>query len=170
MDISYIEERSSRRVWRDHRCEILIESKTGMKCVGAWSIKSAIEFVFAHIKDTWRLVLSGKPITYGVTRIPSTFGGGLFAWRVGWAIRTERIFIQVQAVKMRNILVLLYLVKWVFLSFWTSYDACFVQKSESPLCVPWASFYTQMGCYSGTHEVASYSGMSLSLYTQDTRI
>ena len=40
---------------------------------------------------------------------------------------------------------------------------CFVQKSESSLCVPWASFYTQRGCHSGTQEVASYSGTSLSL-------
>ena len=35
--------------------EISIELKTGMKCVAARSIKSAIEFVFAHIKDTGRL-------------------------------------------------------------------------------------------------------------------
>ena len=44
-----------RREWRDHRREISIESKTGMKCVAALSIKSAIEFVFAHIKDIGRL-------------------------------------------------------------------------------------------------------------------
>ena len=31
--------------------EISIELKTGMKCVAVWSIKSAIEFVFAHVKD-----------------------------------------------------------------------------------------------------------------------
>ena len=44
-----------RREWRDHRYEISIESKIGMKCVVARSIKSAIEFVFAHVKDTGRL-------------------------------------------------------------------------------------------------------------------
>ena len=38
-----------------HGHEISIELKTGMKCVAARSIKSAIEFVFAHVKDTWRL-------------------------------------------------------------------------------------------------------------------
>jgi len=44
-----------KRERRDHRREISIESKTGMKCVGARLIKSAIEFVFAHVKDTGRL-------------------------------------------------------------------------------------------------------------------
>ena len=44
-----------RREWRDHRYEISIDSKTGMKCVAAGSIKSAIEFVFAHVKDIGRL-------------------------------------------------------------------------------------------------------------------
>ena len=38
-----------------HGREISIELKTGMKCVAARSIKSAIEFVFAHVKDTGRL-------------------------------------------------------------------------------------------------------------------
>ena len=42
-------------VKRSHGCEISIELKTGMKCVVARSIKSAIEFVFAHVKDTGRL-------------------------------------------------------------------------------------------------------------------
>ena len=107
--------------------------------------------------------MSGRPITYGVTRIPSTFRGGLVARRAGQAISTQRIFIQVQAAKMRNTLVLLYLVICVFLSSWTSYDVCFVQNPESSLCAPWASFYTQRGCHSGTHEVASYSRTSLSL-------
>ena len=36
----------------NHGREISIELKTGMKCVVARSIKSAIEFVFAHVKDT----------------------------------------------------------------------------------------------------------------------
>ena len=44
-----------RREWRDHWREISIESKIGMKCVAARLIKSAIEFVFAHVKDTGRL-------------------------------------------------------------------------------------------------------------------
>ena len=38
-----------------HGREISIELKTEMKCVAAQSIKSAIEFVFAHVKDTGRL-------------------------------------------------------------------------------------------------------------------
>ena len=38
-----------------HGREISIELKTWMKCVAARSIKSAIEFVFAHVKDTGRL-------------------------------------------------------------------------------------------------------------------
>ena len=38
-----------------HRREISIELKIGMKCVAARSIKSAIEFVFSHVKDTGRL-------------------------------------------------------------------------------------------------------------------
>ena len=42
-------------VKRSHGREISIELKTGMKCVAARSIKSAIEFVFAHVKDTGRL-------------------------------------------------------------------------------------------------------------------
>ena len=37
-------------VKRSHGREISIELKTGMKCVAARSIKSAIEFVFAHVK------------------------------------------------------------------------------------------------------------------------
>ena len=90
------------------------------------------------------------------------FGGGL-ARRAGRAVSAQRIFIQVWAARMRNTLVLLYLVIYVFLSFGTSHDVCFVQKSECSLCAPWASFYTQRGCHSGTQEVASYSGTSLSL-------
>ena len=39
----------------EHGREISIELKTGMKCVAARSIKSAIELVFAHVKDTGRL-------------------------------------------------------------------------------------------------------------------
>ena len=39
-------------VKQSHGREISIELKTGMKCVAARSIKSAIEFVFAHVKDT----------------------------------------------------------------------------------------------------------------------
>ena len=42
-------------VKRSHGREISIELKIGMKCVAARSIKSAIEFVFAHVKDTGRL-------------------------------------------------------------------------------------------------------------------
>ena len=42
-------------VKRSHGREISIELKTGMKCVAARSIKSAIEFVFSHVKDTGRL-------------------------------------------------------------------------------------------------------------------
>ena len=42
-------------VKRSHGREISIELKTGMKCVAARSIKSATEFVFAHVKDTGRL-------------------------------------------------------------------------------------------------------------------
>jgi len=42
-------------VKRSHGREISIELKTGMKCVAARSIKSAIEFVFAHVKDTGQL-------------------------------------------------------------------------------------------------------------------
>ena len=42
-------------VKQSHGREISIELKTGMKCVAARSIKSAIEFVFAHVKDTGRL-------------------------------------------------------------------------------------------------------------------
>ena len=38
-----------------HGREISIELKTGMKCVAARLIKSAIEFVFSHVKDTGRL-------------------------------------------------------------------------------------------------------------------
>ena len=38
-------------VKRSHGREISIELKTGMKCVAARSIKSAIEFVCAHVKD-----------------------------------------------------------------------------------------------------------------------
>ena len=42
-----------RREWRYHRLEVSIESKRGMMCVcvRARSIKSAIEFVCAHVKD-----------------------------------------------------------------------------------------------------------------------
>ena len=42
-------------VKRSHGREISIELKTGMKCVAARSIKSAVKFVFAHVKDTGRL-------------------------------------------------------------------------------------------------------------------
>ena len=51
--------------------------------------------------------MSGKPITYGVTKIPSTFGEGLVARRAGRAVSTQGIFIQVRAAKMHNTLVLL---------------------------------------------------------------
>ncbi len=53
--IIYIEGAITRREWRYHRLEVSIESKRGMMCVcvcaRARSIKSAIEFVCAHIKD-----------------------------------------------------------------------------------------------------------------------
>ena len=42
-------------VKRSHGREISIELKIGMKCVAGRSLKSAIEFVFAHVKDTGRL-------------------------------------------------------------------------------------------------------------------
>ena len=40
----------------------------------------------------WVPAVSGIPITYGVTRIPSTFGGGLVARRAGRAVSTQGIF------------------------------------------------------------------------------
>ena len=42
-------------VKQSHGREIPIELKTGMKCVAERSIKSAINFVFAHVKDIGRL-------------------------------------------------------------------------------------------------------------------
>ena len=71
-------------VKRNHGREISIELKTGMKCVAARSIKSAIEFVFAHIKDTGRLAywnLRGQRCSFfSMAWIPTMFdyrrGGG----------------------------------------------------------------------------------------------
>ena len=68
-----------------HGYEISIELKTGMKCVAARSIKSAIEFVFAHVKDTGRLAywnLIGQRCNFSLWHgyLPTTFdyrcGGG----------------------------------------------------------------------------------------------
>ena len=74
-------------VKRSHGREISIELKTGMKCVAARSIKSAIEFVFAHVKDTGRLAywnLRGQRCSFSLWHgyLPTTFdyrgvcGGG----------------------------------------------------------------------------------------------
>ena len=71
-------------VKRSHGREISIELKTGMKCVAARSIKSAIEFVFAHVKDTGRLAywnLRGQRCSFSLWNgyLPTTFdylGGG----------------------------------------------------------------------------------------------
>ena len=67
-----------RREWRGHRREISIESKTEMKCVAARSIKSAIEFVFAHVKDTGWLAywnLRGQRCSFSLWHgyLPTTF-------------------------------------------------------------------------------------------------
>ena len=61
-----------------HGCEISIELKIGMKCVAARLIKSAIEFVFAHVKDTGRLAywnLRGLRCSFSVWHgyLPTTF-------------------------------------------------------------------------------------------------
>ena len=61
-----------------HGREILIELKTGMKCVVARSIKSAIKFVFAHVKDTRRLAycnLRGQRCSFSPWHgyLPTTF-------------------------------------------------------------------------------------------------
>ena len=42
-------------VKQSHGREISIEMKTRMKCVAVRSIKIAIEFVLAHVKDKGRL-------------------------------------------------------------------------------------------------------------------
>ena len=65
-------------VKRSHGREISIELKTGMKCVAARSIKSAIEFVFAHVKDTGRLAywnLRGQRCSFSSWHgyLPTTF-------------------------------------------------------------------------------------------------
>ena len=61
-----------------HLCEISIELKKGMKCVAARSIKSAIEFVFAHVKDTGQLAnwnLIGQRCSFSLWHgyLPTTF-------------------------------------------------------------------------------------------------
>ena len=74
-----------REEWRDHRLEISIESKIGMKCVAARSIKSAIEFVFAHVKDTGRLAywnLRGVQF-FSMAWIPTTTFDYLCVWGGG---------------------------------------------------------------------------------------
>ena len=65
-------------VKQSHGREISIELKTGMKCVAARSIKSAIEFVFAHVKDTGRLAywnLRGQRCSFSLWHgyLPTTF-------------------------------------------------------------------------------------------------
>ena len=65
-------------VKQSHEREISIELKTGMKCVAARSIKSAIEFVFAHVKDTGRLAywnLRGQRCSFSLWHgyLPTTF-------------------------------------------------------------------------------------------------
>ena len=67
-----------RREWRDHWREISIESKTRVKCVAMRSIKSAIKFVFAHVKDTGRLAywnLRGQRCSFSLWHgyLPTTF-------------------------------------------------------------------------------------------------
>ena len=76
-----------------HGREISIELKTGMKCVAARSIKSAVEFVFAHVKDTGRLAywnLRGQRCSFSLWHgyLPTTFdyrcvwGGGVETGRL----------------------------------------------------------------------------------------
>ena len=65
-------------VKRSHGREISIELKTGMKCLALRSIKSAIEFVFAHVKDTGRLAywnLRGQRCSFSLWYgyLPTTF-------------------------------------------------------------------------------------------------
>ena len=65
-------------VKRSHGREISIELKTGMKCVAVRSIKSAIKFVFAHVKDTGRLAywnLRGQRCSFSSWHgyLPTTF-------------------------------------------------------------------------------------------------
>ena len=66
-------------VKQSHGCEISIELKIGMTCVAARSIMSAIEFVFAHVKDTGWLAywnLRGQRCSFspwqGYCHIPSS--------------------------------------------------------------------------------------------------
>ena len=88
-------------VKRSHGREIWIELKTRMKCVAARSIKSVIEFVFAHVKDTGRLAywnLRGQRCSFSLWHgyLPTTFdyrcvcvGGG----RGGGRDRSTSIFV-----------------------------------------------------------------------------
>ena len=79
--------------WR-HGREISIELKTGMKCVAARSIKSAIEFVFAHVKDTGRLAywnLRGQRCSFSLWHgyLPT-----MFDYRCVWGVEgaeTDRL-------------------------------------------------------------------------------
>ena len=79
-------------VKRSHACERLIELKTGVKCVAARSIKSAIEFVFAHVKDTGRLAywnFRGQRCSFSLWHgyIPTTFN-----YRCGgWGAETDQL-------------------------------------------------------------------------------
>ena len=77
-------------VKRSHGREISIESKTRMKCVDARSIKGAIEFVFAHVKDTWRLAywnLRGQRCSFSLWHgyLPT-----MFDYRCVWGGRGQR--------------------------------------------------------------------------------
>ena len=56
------------------------------------------------------------------------FGGGLVARRSSRFVSTQKVFIQVRAAEMRNTLVLLYLVIWVFLSFELATVCAFCSK------------------------------------------
>ena len=79
-------------VKQSHGREISIELKTGMKCVAARSIKSAIEFVFAHAKDIGWLTYWN----FGVQRCSFSLWHGYlpttFDYRCVWAgAETDRL-------------------------------------------------------------------------------
>ena len=78
-------------VKRSHGREISIELKTGMKCVAARSIKSAIEFVFAHVKYTGWLAywnLRGQRCNFSLWHgyLPT-----MFDYRCGGGAETDRL-------------------------------------------------------------------------------
>ena len=79
-------------VKRSHGREISIELKIGTKCVVARSIKSAIEFVFAHVKDTGWLAywnLRGQRCSFSLWHgyLPTTFD----YWCVWRGAQTDRL-------------------------------------------------------------------------------